>query len=70
MRRAIPKDGFGERRDACVKRLREKLNGLRDLLRTCEAVPFEQRDLKQIRRLTKKIQITRTGLRSAGDEFA
>ncbi len=67
--RIIPKDNFGARRLETVERLRERLKGLRDLLETHEKLPFEKRDFKEILRIGKRIQSTRTGLRSAGEEI-
>lgn len=66
--RRIPKDTMGGHRIETVKRLRERLDTLRALLKTYEAVPYNERDFVQILHLKKRIDATRTGLRSAGED--
>lgn len=67
--RKIPKDSLGAGRLDRVAILRERLKGQRALRETHEALDFEKRDLSYLRRLNKRIQATRTGLRSAGEDF-
>jgi hypothetical protein len=62
----IPKNGQGERSIDKAKRLYQRLEMLRAIRSSHEALPLAQRDTEYLKGLHKRINITVKGLKSAG----